>query len=82
MARIVNRFAEPPASLLEPRDDVVHEVRQEDGSFAADGGPFTAYHRVVDTEGGLTVETIEYSLAVPYFGFLFAPLHAARAAQP
>ena len=74
MARIVNRFAEPPASLLEPRDDVVHEVRQEDGSFAADGGPFTAYHRVVDTEGGLTVETIEYSLAVPYFGFLFAPL--------
>ena len=35
----------------------------------------------VDTEGGLTVETIEYSLAVPYFGFLFAP-YAARAAQP
>ena len=52
MARIVNRFAEPPASLLEPRDDVVHEVRQEDGSFAADGGPFTAYHRVVDTRVG------------------------------
>ena len=74
MARIVNRFAEPPTNLLVPRDDVVHEVREEDGSFTADGGPFTAYRRVVDTQGGLTVETIEYSLAVPYFGFLFAPL--------
>jgi MFS family permease len=74
VARIVNRFAEPPANLLEPRNDVVHEVRQADGSFTADGGPFTAYHRVVDASGGLTVETIEYSLAVPYFGFLFAPL--------
>ena len=74
MARIVNRFADPPTSLLEPRDDVVHEVREPDGSFAADGGPFTAYRRVVESEGALTIETIEYSLAVPYFGFLFAPL--------
>ena len=74
MTRIVNRFADPPTNLLEPRDDVVHEVREPDGSFAADGGPFTAYRRVVDTDPQLTVETIEYSLAVPYFGFLFGPL--------
>ena len=30
--------------------------------------------RVVEPEGSLTVEVIDYSLAVPYFGFLFAPL--------
>ncbi len=74
MARIVNRFADPPIGLLEPRDDVVHEVREPDGSFGADGGPFTAYRRDVEREGAVTVETIEYTLAVPYFGFLFAPL--------
>ncbi|HTN79028.1 MAG TPA: MFS transporter [Acidimicrobiales bacterium] len=74
MARIVNHFADPPPNLLEPRNDVVHEVREPDGSFAADGGPFTAYRRSVEGEGGTTIETIEYSLAVPYFGFLFAPL--------
>ena len=59
VARIVNRFAEPPASLLEPRDDVVHEVPQEDGSFAADGGPFTATTASSTRTVGLTVETIE-----------------------
>ena len=74
MSRIVNRFADPPTDLLEPRDDVVREVREPDGSFAADGGPFISYRRVVEPEGSLTVEVIDYSLAVPYFGFLFAPL--------
>ncbi len=74
MSRIVNRFADPPTDLLEPRDDVVREVREPDGSFAADGGPFISYRRVVESDGSLTVEVIDYSLAVPYFGFLFAPL--------
>ena len=78
MARIVNRYAEPPPELriaANPRDDIVHEEREADGSFAYAGGPFVSYQRTLTEQpDGAVIEVVDYELAVPYFGFVFAPL--------
>jgi MFS family permease len=60
----------------QPRTGLVVEREAGDGSFEAESGPVRWYRRSVDTspltpgEVALT-ETVDYSLAVPYFGWLF-----------
>jgi MFS family permease len=73
--RIVDR--EGAAASLEPRDGLVVERPAGPGRFEAAEGPVRSYLRRVDAEsradGRLRVtETIEFELAIPYFGFLFA----------
>jgi MFS family permease len=75
MGRIVQRFerGDPTIDLLTtPRDDFVSESPAGDGVFTLQHGPFRSYRRrlVVDGEGSAT-QTIEYTLAVPWFAFLF-----------
>ena len=87
MARIVNRYADPPpelrTELRTPRDDIVHELREADGWFSYAGGPFVSYQRTVtDEPDGAVTEVVEYELAVPYFGFVFAPLVRHTLRQP
>ena len=83
MARIVNRYADPPPELRIPRDDIVHEMREADGSFSYADGPFGSYQRTLtDEPDGAVTEVVEYELAVPYFGFVFAPLVRHTLRQP
>jgi MFS family permease len=62
-----------------PRQGFVLEREAEaDGAYVAQEGPVHDYRREVTTEtspdGGRRVrQVVEYRLAVPYFGFLFAP---------
>ncbi|MBW8827747.1 MAG: MFS transporter [Acidobacteria bacterium] len=61
----------------EPWDGLVREERLPDGSFACAEGPFSTYRRVVTATpapGGLVAMTssVEFRLAIPYFGWLFA----------
>jgi len=69
------------AGILAPRDDVVAERAVGEGSFEAAGGPFRSYRRtvaVVPVTGPGAVgrarvrQSVEFRLAIPYFGFLFA----------
>ena len=76
MGRIVQRFerGDPAISLLtRPRDDFVSELSVGDGTFTLQHGPFRSYERrlVIDPDGAAT-QTIDYTLAVPWFAFLFA----------
>lgn len=81
-------------AILQPRADIVLE-RPVPGTarFEQDEGPFRRYARRVEVEqagGGLSrvVQTVEYALALPYFGWLLAlPVRRtlarpARATQP
>ena len=65
--------APPPPDLVTPRDDLVLEHAEADGTFSLAGGPFTSYRRTIerDLEADTVVETIDYHLAIPWFGFLF-----------
>jgi MFS family permease len=76
MGRIVQRFerGDPAISLLaKPRDDLVGESEQGDGVYMLEHGPFRSYERRVAMDAnGDAVQTIEYTLAVPWFAFLFA----------
>lgn len=74
---------------LSPRNDVVVERSElTDGSvahFVQEIGPFAHYERTIRTSGDDLVETTEYELDVPWFGWLFRPLvrHAlSRTAHP
>ncbi len=66
------------AEILRPRDDIVKEKVTGPHEFGIDEGPFTTYTRRVEVgeignEGLIPVtETIEYHLAIPYFGIFFA----------
>ena len=54
-----------------PRDDLmVREFEVAPGVLAADDGPFSRWDRRFTTTDGVTVETIDYQLAVPHWGWL------------
>lgn len=62
--------------LLRPREGLVVERAVGDGRFVAERGPVRHYLRTVTVEeqgGGLArvAQTVEFRLAIPYFGFLF-----------
>ena len=67
------------ARLRRPRNDIVAEIAVEADTYELAEGPFQRYHRslAVEEDGGrcpthrVVVETIDYRLAIPYFGFLF-----------
>lgn len=76
MGRIVQRFerGDPAISVLtRPRDDFVSETAAGDGVFTLRHGPFRAYERRVAIEpDGTATQSIEYTIAVAWFAFLFA----------
>lgn len=84
MARVVVRSETDAAGLAEilrPRTDVVLERHAGDGRFEAESGPVLAYERTVDVVQGtapsqpvLVTQTVDFRLAVPFFGFVFVPL--------
>lgn len=91
MTRVVTRVVGTPdevACWLGPRDDLVREqVATGDGqrSFEVASGPVRDYRRTIAVEelpGGLraVTSTTEFSVAVPYFGWLFVlpARHALR----
>jgi MFS family permease len=65
------------AEVSSPRDDLVLEHETQPGTFAATEGPFTRYERRVTAEPTgpgrhQVTEHIEFTLAIPVFGPLFA----------
>jgi len=84
VARVVVRSetdAAGVAEILRPRTDVVLERDAGEGRFEAESGPVLSYERTVDVVRGtapgqpvLVTQTVDFRLAVPYFGFLFVPL--------
>jgi MFS family permease len=81
VTRVVVRSETDAAGLdriLRPRTDLLLERDLGDGSFDAESGPVTSYRRTVEVIRGtvpgqpvLVTETVDFRLAVPYFGFLF-----------
>jgi MFS family permease len=78
VARVVARRtvdADELAAILRPRSDVVLESAVGDGRFEALEGPVRDYRRTVEVrpeDGGAHVtQTVDFRLAVPYFGWLF-----------
>ena len=59
-------------AVLTPRDDLLQEQREADGSFSCAMGPFRRYRRTIDDHGDHLVETTTYHLAIPWFAWLFA----------
>ncbi len=55
-----------------PRDDLVGELRADDGSFHQLAGPFERYERTLTTDGEQLTERTTYVLRIPWFGWLFA----------
>ena len=76
MPRLVQEVGSDPETLdalSQPRHSVVIEREVEPGVFEALRGPVTGYRRTVEaSEGGALRQTVEYRLAIPYFGPLFA----------
>jgi MFS family permease len=70
------------AALLTPREDILLERAEPDGSFSCQEGPFRRYRRVVAEEGGQFVETTDYELAIPWWAWLFALPVAAVVKRP
>lgn len=64
-------------AILSPRDGIVRERALGSGRFDADDGPFRNYRRTVrvehlaDGRRAHVTQTVEFSLAIPYFAFLF-----------
>ena len=81
MTRVVVRTetdAAGLADLLRPRTDLLLERDMGDGRFEAESGPVHSYGRTVDVVQGivpgqpvLVTQTVDFRLAVPYFGWLF-----------
>ncbi|MFN2606872.1 MAG: MFS transporter [Acidimicrobiales bacterium] len=82
MARLVTRLTvdeEALAALLCPRDDLVLERACGGGRFEAAEGPVRRYARTVEVDspamgdgpGHRVTQTVEFTLAVPYFWWLF-----------
>jgi MFS family permease len=93
VARVVVRSETDAAGLtdiLRPRTDLVLEKDLGDGRFEAESGPVRSYRRTVDVVEGtvpgqprLVTQTIDFELAVPYFGWLFLwPFKRALARAP
>jgi MFS family permease len=64
------------AAILEPKTNLVVERQLRDGQFESERGPFTRYRREVEVlarhENGADLrQTVEFSLAIPYWGWLF-----------
>ncbi len=76
MARVVAVRPLTDTSLAfvnEPRDDIVREALAPDGSFTATDGPFKHYRRTVtvDHDAVAIEERTEFTLSIPWFGFLY-----------
>ncbi len=70
-------------AALTPRRDLVVERQEGEGRFVAESGPVASYERRVEVEGGVVTQTVEFRLAVPYFGWLFVlPFRRAIARPP
>ncbi len=75
-------------AILRPRTDLVLETPVGDGRFEAVEGPVHEYRRTVEVEplpggGGSVTQTIDFRLAIPYFGWLFVlPLRRALGRPP
>ncbi|HEV2760715.1 MAG TPA: MFS transporter [Acidimicrobiales bacterium] len=92
MARVVIRSETDAAGLadiLRPRTDVVLERDVGDGQFEAESGPVLSYRRTVDVAQGTVpgqalavTQTVDFRLAVPYFGFLFVLPFKRTLAKP
>ena len=92
MARVVVRSETDSAGLariLRPRTDVVLERDAGDGRFEAASGPVLFYQRTVDVVRGtvpgqatLVTQTVDFRLAVPYFGWLFVLPFKRALARP
>ena len=92
MARVVIRSETDAAGLariLQPRTDVVLERDVGDGRFEAESGPVLSYRRTVDVVQGTVpgqalavTQTVDFQLAVPYFGFLFVLPFKRALARP
>lgn len=92
MARVVIRSETDVAGLariLRPRTDVLLERDMGDGRFEAESGPVLSYRRTVDVVQGAVpgqalavTQTVDFRLAVPYFGFLFVLPFKRTLARP
>lgn len=62
------------ATLERPRDDLVLEVLDDDGSYRQATGPFTSYQRTltVDRSRRAVRETTTFRYAIPWFAWVFA----------
>ena len=64
------------ADVLEPRDGLVVEERQDDGTFSARTGPVEGYRRTLAmTDHGAEVEvtqTVTYRFVFPFLGWMLA----------
>jgi len=75
-------------ALLRPRTDLVLEAAVADGRFEALEGPVREYRRTVDVRQGAggtahVTQTVDFRLAIPYFGWLFVlPLKRVLARPP
>jgi MFS family permease len=70
-------------ALRTPRDDIVAERVEADGSFSCAEGPFLTYRRTLDDHGDRIEETTEQRLAIPWFGWLFMlPVRATLKRPP
>jgi MFS family permease len=77
------------AAILRPRSEPAPEVEVAPGRFTVDDGPFAAYERGVVVERSSSAperhsvtETTRFRLALPVWGFLFAPLMARAIRTP
>ncbi len=61
------------AELERPHDGFLAERRVGPGEFVQDAGPFVSYRRTLTAgDEHAVIETIEYRLRIPWFGWLFA----------
>jgi MFS family permease len=87
MTRVVRRFEVDAAQLdqlFAPRTQPVLERQVAEGRFEAVEGPVTDYHRTVVVVGESRVtQTVEFRLAIPYFGWFFVlPIGVALRRPP
>ena len=66
-----------PQEALRPRTALVREEEVAPGEFVATSGPVEDYKRTVVIDGNTVRQTVEYRLAVPWFGFLVGPPYKA-----
>lgn len=77
------------AEILRPRTDLLLERDAGGGTFEAESGPVLSYRRTVDVVQGTVpgqalavTQTVDFRLAVPYFGFLFVLPFKRALARP
>jgi MFS family permease len=76
MARVRHRWSatdpDLSAALTAPRSDLVVERVEGDGTFSLATGPFRSYRRTLERDGDELVETTDYVLGIPWWGWLLA----------